>query len=256
MQSIKKGSRGNDVKRLQEFLGLQNCDGIFGAATEAALVAFQSTHFDAKGKKLVPDGICGPSTWAALLEEQQKKGNTPLTIDKLGTIMPNAMKSGRAAQYIDSLNAVMAKYHINTPLRMAHFLAQIAHESGELRYTEEIASGSAYDTGAKASSLGNTPQKDGDGQRYKGRGLIQLTGRANYTAFAKDTGCDCINHPELLAKLPWSVETAGWFWKSRDLNAAADADAFITITKRINGGTNGLDSRRAYLTRAKKAFGI
>lgn len=179
-----------------------------------------------------------------------------LTIDQLGIIMPVARRSGRAAQYLDALNDVMEKYKINTPLRMAHFLSQVAHESGELRYNEEIASGAAYDTGAKAIAIGNTPQKDGDGQKYKGRGLIQLTGRANYTAFAKATGCDCINHPEIVAKLPWCVETAGWYWNNRKINEAADIDAFITVTKRINGGTNGKASRQAYLTRAKKAFGL
>lgn len=174
-----------------------------------------------------------------------------LTIDQLGIIMPVARRSGRAAQYLDALNAVMAKYKINTPLRMAHFLSQIAHESGELRYNEEIASGSAYE-GRK--DLGNTQK--GDGRRFKGRGLIQLTGRANYTAFAKATGCDCINHPEIVAKLPWCVETAGWYWNNRKINEAADIDAFITVTKRINGGTNGKASRQTYLTRAKKAFGL
>lgn len=172
-----------------------------------------------------------------------------LTIDQLGIIMPTARRSGRAAQYLDALNAVMAKYKINTPLRMAHFLSQIAHESGELRWNEEIASGSAYE-GRK--DLGNTQK--GDGRRFKGRGLIQLTGRANYTKFAKETGCDCINHPEIVAKLPWCVETAGWYWNMRKINEPADIDAFVTVTKRINGGTNGAASRQAYLTRAKKAF--
>lgn len=251
MQTVKKGSRGEDVKKLQELLGLSNCDGIFGPATEAALVEFQATHFDAKGKKLTPDGICGPGTWAVLLEEQKKKESMTLTIDQLCAIMPTAKKSGRAALYMDSLNAVMAKYHINTPLRMAHFLSQIAHESCELRYNEEIASGSAYE-GRK--DLGNTVK--GDGKRFKGRGFIQLTGRANYTKFSKETGCDCVNHPELVAKLPWCAETAGWYWNSRSINEAADIDAFTTVTRRINGGTNGIASRQAYLTRAKKVFKI
>ena len=174
-----------------------------------------------------------------------------LTLQQLEQIMPNAKSSGRAAKYLEALNSVMAKYAITTPLRMAHFLSQIAHESGELRYNEEIASGAAYE-GRK--DLGNTVK--GDGKLFKGRGLIQLTGRTNYTAFAKATGCDCVNHPELVAQIPWCVETAGWYWNSRKINDAADIDAFITVTKRINGGTNGKESRQKYLLRAKKAFGI
>lgn len=252
METIKKGSRGSDVKKLQELLGLTTCDGIFGAGTEAALVAWQATHRDSNGNPLTADGVCGQKTWEALMataHDASATGSATLTIQQLGKIMPNAISSERAARYLGPLNDVMAKYNITTPLRMAHFLAQIAHESGELRYAEEIASGSAYE-GRK--DLGNTQR--GDGQRYKGRGLIQLTGRANYAAFAKDTGCDCINHPEILAQLPWSVETAGWFWHRNKLNDVADTDAFITVTRRINGGTNGKESRQKYLMRAKQVL--
>lgn len=182
---------------------------------------------------------------------KRRKGTMTVNIDQLGQIMPLARRSGRAATYIDGINKYMAAFDINTPLRAAHFLAQIAHESAELRYTEEIASGAAYE-GRK--DLGNTQK--GDGKRFKGRGFIQITGRANYTKYAKFCGYDVVAKPELLARQPGCIRSACWFWQTHDLNAAADADAFITITKRINGGTNGLDSRRAYLTRAKKAFGI
>lgn len=174
-----------------------------------------------------------------------------VSIDQLGIIMPLARRSGRAALYIDGLNKYMAAFEINTPLRMAHFLAQIAHESGELRYTEEIASGAAYE-GRK--DLGNTEK--GDGRKFKGRGFIQITGRANYTKYKAFCGYDVVSKPELLAKQPGCIRSACWFWKTHDLNAAADADAIVTITKRINGGTNGLESRRSYLARAKKAFNI
>lgn len=242
METLKKGSRGEAVKHLQQLLKISNPDGIFGAATEAVLVEFQATH------GLYPDAICGPKTWTLLLAEPT---TMTLTLQQLGSIMPNAKSSGRAAKYLNAINDVMAKYHINTPIRIAHFLAQIAHESGELRYNEEIASGSAYE-GRK--DLGNTHK--GDGKRFKGRGLIQLTGRANYTAFAKATGCDCVNHPELLAQIPWCVETAGWYWNNRKINEAADIDAFVTVTRRINGGTNGLTNRQKYLTNAKKTLNI
>lgn len=252
METIKKGSQGPAVEKLQELLGMSERSCVFCAATEAALVEYQATH------GLSPDGICGPKSWASLLTStsESKPATIGLSLYQLGQIMPTARTSGRAAKYIDALNEVMAKYKINTPLRMAHFLAQVAHESGELRYNEELASGAAYDTGKKAIALGNTPQADGDGQRYKGRGLIQLTGRANYAAFAKATGCDCVNHPELVAQIPWCVETAGWYWNSRNINAAADIDAFVTVTRLINGGTNGKASRKTYLNRAKKVFRI
>lgn len=247
METIKKGSSGEAVKKMQELLHLSNCNGVFCAATEAALVEYQATH------GLVPDGICGPKSWASLLAAPTSttKTNAAITLTQLCQIMPNAKSSGRAAKYIDALNDVMAKYRINTPLRVAHFLAQLAHESGELRYNEEIASGAAYE-GRK--DLGNTQK--GDGKRYKGRGLIQLTGRANYTAFARATGCDCVNRPELVAQIPWCVETAGWYWASRSINAAADIDAFVTVTRLVNGGTNGKASRQTYLNRAKKALNI
>lgn len=144
------------------------------------------------------------------------------------------------------------EFDINTPLRWSHFLAQIAHESAELRYSEEIASGKAYDTGKLAVRLGNTPQADGDGQKYKGRGLIQITGRANYDAYKKYCGFDVVTKPQLLAQPVGAIRSAMWFWKSKGLNELADRDEFTVITKRINGGTNGIEDRRKYLARAKK----
>jgi putative chitinase len=132
---------------------------------------------------------------------------------------------------------------------MAHLLAQVGHESGDLRFSEEIASGAAYEGRA---DLGNT--QPGDGPRFKGRGLIQLTGRANYTAFGRDRNRDFIT-PEnyrLIATDPnLAVDVAGWFWVKHGLNAFADADNVREITRRINGGFNGLDDRTARLARAK-----
>ena len=146
------------------------------------------------------------------------------------------------------------EFDINTPLRWAHYLAQIAHESAELRYSEEIASGKAYDTGKLAIKLGNTPEADGDGQKYKGRGLIQVTGRANYEAYKQYCGFDVVRQPELLAKPVGAIRSSMWFWKTKGLNELADRDEFTAITKRINGGTNGLEDRRKYLARAKKVL--
>lgn len=136
--------------------------------------------------------------------------------------------------------------------RLRYFCAQVAHESGGLLYTKEIGSGAAYDTGRKARMLGNTPEKDGDGQRYKGRGYIQITGRANYTALAKDLKIDCVNHPELLEQPRFALLSALWFWKKNGLNKYADRDAFTELTKRINGGTNGLPDRLEWLRKANK----
>lgn len=155
---------------------------------------------------------------------------------------------------VGRLNFYAAEFEIMTPLRWAHYLAQIAHESAELRYSEEIASGKAYDTGKLAIKLGNTPEADGDGQRFKGRGLIQLTGRANYEAYMKYCGFDVVKQPELLAKPVGAIRSSMWFWKSKGLNELADRDEFTAITKRINGGTNGIEDRRKYLARAKKVL--
>jgi putative chitinase len=137
-------------------------------------------------------------------------------------------------------------YNINTKLRENHFLAQVAHESGEFRYLKELASGVAYE-GRK--DLGNI--YPGDGVRHKGRGLIQITGRANYAAISKDLGVDFIKDPVLLESPHYAALSACWFWNSRNLNKYADLDDFLKITKLINGGTNGLDDRKKYLDRAK-----
>ena len=139
-------------------------------------------------------------------------------------------------------------------MRQAHFLAQIGHESGELRYNEELASGEDYDG---RSDLGNT--QAGDGRRFKGHGLIQLTGRANYTEYGKAINKDLLpgDAPTLVANDPsMAVDVACWFWKSRRLNRYADNDDVLTVTKRINGGTNGLDARERLLARAKTILRI
>ena len=175
-----------------------------------------------------------------------------LTRDEVLAIMPSAGK--RVDRFLPHLNKYAEKYAVNTTLRMAHFLAQIAHESGELLYKKELASGAAYDTGAKAIALGNTPEKDGDGQKYKGRGLIQVTGRYNYGLLSKDLGVDFVNNPKLLEEDEWAVASAYWYWDKKKLNDYADRDDVLTITKRINGGTNHLQERKEYLKRAKKVF--
>ena len=151
----------------------------------------------------------------------------------------------RIPSFVAPLNGAMHEFHINSPIRQAAFIAQIAHESGELRYVEEIASGSAYE-GRK--DLGNT--QPGDGMKYKGRGLIQITGRNNYLECGKALGVDLVTQPELLETNDLACRSAAWFWASHGLNDLADKGDFERITKHINGGYNGLKERQAYYAKA------
>lgn len=176
-----------------------------------------------------------------------------ITEKQLLQILPSA--GARAGVFIPGLNATMGKYAIITRLRMAAFIAQIGHESGQLRYVRELGNNAylaKYDTGRLAERLGNTPEPDGDGQRYRGRGLIQVTGRSNYEACSEALFGDSrlLNTPELLEQPVYAAMSAGWFWQRVGLNTLADKGDFLTITKRINGGTNGLDDRKALYKRA------
>lgn len=170
--------------------------------------------------------------------------NSEITDDMLRNIMPN-LPAAKRQLYLPYLNKAMREFQIATYLRAAAFLAQLAHESAELRYFEEIASGKAYE-GRK--DLGNT--QPGDGVKYKGHGPIQITGRANHAACGKALGLDLINNPTLITQPPNAFRSAGWFWDSRDLNTLADQRLFKAITKKINGGYNGLEDRQKYYDRA------
>jgi predicted chitinase len=173
-----------------------------------------------------------------------------ITVEQLRAVMPN-LSASKAAEYLPLLNNAMAEAQINTPQRKAMFLAQLAHESAQLRYFEEIASGAAYE-GRK--DLGNT--QPGDGRRYKGRGPIQLTGRANYRRAGQALGLDLEGNPPLAARPDVGFRTAGWYWQSRGINEVADRGDFVGVTKKINGGTNGLADRQRYYAAARKALGI
>lgn len=157
----------------------------------------------------------------------------------------------RTAVFAVSLTEAMEEFEIHSSIRQAAFLAQIAHESSSLNYTEEIADGSAYEA---RLDLGNTER--GDGKRYKGRGLIQITGRANYTSCGQALHLDLIGSPELLQGTEAACRSAGWFWKTRGLNELADKDAFGTISRKINGGFNGIDDRIKHWLRARSALGL
>lgn len=172
-----------------------------------------------------------------------------LTLAQLRAVMPR-LAADRAADVLPYLDAAMREAGIVSPRRMAAFLAQLAHESAELRYFEELASGDAYEG---RRDLGNT--QSGDGRRYKGRGPIQLTGRANYRDAGEALGVPLEQRPELAATLEVGFRVAGWFWRTRELNELADAGAFDAITKRINGGYNGKAERDAYHARATAVLG-
>ena len=163
----------------------------------------------------------------------------------------------RAQKWAGSINFALRKYNINSPMRIAHFIAQIGHESGRLIYVAEIASGKAYDNRA---DLGNTkPQAieyakkhaSTPGRWFKGHGIIQITGFDNHVAVGKALGLDLLNKPHLLEEVGNASMSAAWFWDSRDLNKLADQDLLTRITQCINGGLNGINDRRALLVSTK-----
>lgn len=223
-------------------------NGTCGSSTKAAILAFQTRVLGfAK-----PDGNVDPigRTLAAL---QDSVPDTVPDGTRLRAIMPTA-KTSQITLYAAPLWTGMQARAINTPLRQAHFLAQLGHESGAFSYSEELASGSAYEGRV---DLGNT--QSGDGRRFKGRGLIQLTGRSNYTAYGQAIAEDLTsgdNAKRVAAEPRLATDVACWFWETRSLNALADLDDVLGITRAINGGYNGLADRRAYLRRAKFFFGL
>jgi predicted chitinase len=172
-----------------------------------------------------------------------------VSLSQLREIMPH-LAPARAEVFWHPLVSAMHEFEIWTSTRAAAFLAQLAEESGELRWLEEIASGDLYEG---RRDLGNT--RPGDGQRYKGRGAIQLTGRANYRAAGIALGLDLEDSPER-AKDPYvALRIAGWYWFEHGCNRLADAGDFVSITRRINGGLNDLAVREAYWATAKRVLG-
>lgn len=162
----------------------------------------------------------------------------------------------RADAWLQPLLEAMAEFDIDNLKRAAAFLAQVGHESGGLRWVAELADGSAYDVGKLALRLGNTPEADGDGQRFKGRGLIQLTGTRNYVLGMMALDLDLLHHPELLTDPVAAARVSGWYWWNNRLNRFADSGDFVGLTKAINGGTNGLADRRERWEAGKKALGV
>ncbi len=220
-------------------------DGRIGPNTIKAIEKFETAVM----KLSESDGMLAPgdATVAALLKGLQPGPSK----EKLMLVMPRAVPA-KINLYYDPLVIGMKKYAITSNLRMAHFISQLAHETASFRYAEEIADGSAYE-GRK--DLGNS--QPGDGKRFKGRGLIQLTGRANYAAYSKDSGVDYVAKPQLVASDPIvAVDVACWYWHKRGINKLADKDDVKAVTRAINGGYNGLDDRIEYLVRAKAVLGL
>ena len=264
---LKNGSKGEDVKKLQEKLGVEAI-GTFGPKTEAAVKAWQ------KANGLKDDGIVGPKTWSKLFGESSPKTTVikedvvipsggPLNIEKLKGHIPDAV----LAQIPDTAK----KFNITNNLRLAHFLAQCGHESGGFKAVSENLNystdglkkifgkyfpGNLNESYARqpekiasrvyASRMGNGDETTKEGFKFRGRGYIQLTGKSNYTNFTKFIGEDCVSNPDLVAT-KYPLASAAFFFNSNKLWSICDRgadDATVTaVTKRVNGGTNGLADR-------------
>jgi putative chitinase len=265
---LKKGDNNENVKLMQQKLGIEPAVTNFGPKTEAAVKAWQSAN------GLTADGIVGPATWAKIMGEGVSVPtpivSTPiapvggLKLDKLKGHIPDAV--------IAMIPDTAAKFQINTPLRLAHFLAQCGHESGGFKATQENLNYSAkglagifkkyFPTEAAATPyarqpqkiaskvyggrMGNGPESTGEGYKFRGRGYIQLTGKENYTAFGKSIGEDMTVNPDVVAS-KYALLSAAWFFSKNGLHKIADegaSDTVVTkITKRVNGGTIGLPDR-------------
>jgi len=166
--------------------------------------------------------------------------------DALRHVVPT-LSPAHAQQLGAALGPAFAKYGITTPARAAAAVAQFAEESASFQTTVEYGTGAEYNG---RTDLGNT--HPGDGERYKGRGYIQITGRNNYAALGKALGVDFVDHPELVAEPQYAADASCWWWEAHGCNQLADAGDFVGLTRRINGGTNGLAQREANWVRAKQ----
>lgn len=270
MRVLRKGMGGPDVKQWQEFLlrqgfAIGTADGSFGDRTFQATADFQQRN------GLSSDGVVGPGTLAkakelGFVEPETTVGggnsagrptsvsSGSLTEQALAQIMPN-LKADKRAAYFPFLTSAMAEFEINTPARQAAFLAQLAHESAEFRFMEEIWGPTpAQKRYEGRRDLGNT--QPGDGFRFKGRGPIQVTGRSNYRRYGDMLGVDLISNPQLAATPEVGFRIAGLYWRTNGINAMADRQDIVAVTRAINGGTNGLEDRKKYYERAKRVLGV
>ncbi|HAD96525.1 MAG TPA: glycoside hydrolase [Cryomorphaceae bacterium] len=277
----------DEVYQLQQKLANQGYplepDGEFGPGTEKVVKQFQKDHL------LNADGIVGVDTWDALNQQAEdttkpvsQGASATLTTDMLKAIMPSG-KTSQLELFCPALNRQLVTYQLQSPLRQAHFLPQVAHESGSFNYTSENLNYSAsalrqvfgkYFTDdaianqyarkpekiasrVYASRMGNGDEASGEGWKFRGRGLIQLTGKDNYTSFGQSLAIDLLTDPDSVSTNPdHAVQAACWYWDVNKLNQDADRDDIKTITRKINGGYNGLDDRTAFLNRAKQVLGV
>ena len=264
---LKKGDNNENVKLMQQKLGIEPAVTNFGPKTEAAVKTWQSAH------GLVADGIVGPATWAKIMGEGEPLPAPPVqTIVPVGGLKLDKLRGHIPDAVIAMIPDTAAKFQINTPLRLAHFLAQCGHESGGFKATQENLNYSAkglagifkkyFPTEAAAAPyarqpqkiaskvyggrMGNGPESTGEGYKFRGRGYIQLTGKENYTAFGKSIGEDMTVNPDKVAST-YALLSAAWFFSKNGLHKIADegaSDTVVTkITKRVNGGTIGLPDR-------------
>ena len=261
---LKKGSKGEEVKKLQSKLGL-NADGDFGLKTEDAVKAYQLKN------GLTPDGIVGPNTWQKIMGEGvvATPQAAPQAAPQVGGLNLDKLKGHIPDSVISQIPETAAKFKIDTPLKLAHFLAQCGHESGGFKVVNENLNYSAdglkkifpkYFPGNLSESYARNPEKIAakvycgrmgnggeetkEGWKFRGRGYIQLTGKNNYTEFGKAINEDVISNPDLVStKFP--LLSAAWFFSKNCLSKCVDAsDATVTsVTKCVNGGTIGLPDR-------------
>jgi putative chitinase len=266
---LKVGSKGEDVKKLQQKLGL-SADGVFGPGTEKAVKKWQIDN------DLGADGIVGEGTWNKMFGSQQliTEPSSPVAkqVASVGGLKLEKLKGHIPDSVISQIPDTAARFELNTPLRLAHFLAQCGHESGGFKATQENLNYSA--SGLKGifgkyfkeaglaeqyqrnpqkiasrvygGRMGNGPESTGDGFKFRGRGYIQLTGKDNYTAFGKAINEDMTANPDKVAT-HYPLLSAAWFFTKNGLHKIADqgaSDAVVTqVTKRVNGGTIGLADR-------------
>jgi len=271
---LKRGDNNESVKQLQTKLGLEAI-GNYGPKTEDAVKAFQTKN------GLTPDGIVGNTTWNKIMGITEAAAPvTPVAVvtptaapvASVGGLKLDTLKGHIPDSVIAMIPEVASKFEINTPLRLAHFLAQCGHESGGFKLTKENLNYSAkglngifkkyFPTLESAvpyerkpekiankvygGRMGNGAEASGEGWKFHGRGFIQLTGKENYTAFTKSIGEDCIANPDLVAS-KYALASAAWFFNKNGLHKMADGgandDTVTKITKRVNGGTIGLPDR-------------
>ena len=271
---LKNGSKGEDVKKLQAKLGL-GADGVFGSGTEAAVKKWQTAN------GLTADGIVGEGTWAKMFGEKQLITEPSTPIVNAGPLKLENLKGHIPDAVIAQIPDAAKKFNISNPLRLAHFLAQCGHESAGFKAIQENLNYSAdglkkifpkYFPGNLAEGYARNPEKiaskvygsrmgNGDettkeGFKFRGRGYIQLTGKDNYTKFAKFIGEDTVGNPDLVAT-KYPLASAAFFFDSNKLWDICDKgsdDATVTaVTKRVNGGTIGLADRIKHF---KEYFGL